>query len=276
MRNQIIIILIGFSVLLVGCALSAPQVVPDEAVITIVEPVEGTQYQVGDLVKVRARVSSSVGAQEIDLFINASIVRRDHLDVPLRQGNVLQPWQPTEPGDYLIQVSMTAVTGNSVQSNAVLILVAGEEQPPPTAIQPTTQVPEVVMTITPTITPTPTETHTLTPIPSITPSLTYPPTNTFIPTVESLTAPEPIAPSGQYSCRSTVFLEWNSVFSVNGISYYEWVVEKPGESESGTTSDVQVEFFIPGCSATYRWQVRAVDGLGNIGPFSPWIDFTIE
>lgn len=275
-RHLILVFIILMLLLLAGCTLAPSQVIVDEAVITIVEPVGGAQFQVGDLVKVRALVGSSAGAREIDLFINSGIVRRDQLDVPLHQGSMLQPWQPSEPGEYLIQVSMTTVAGNTVESNAVLILVAGEELPPTTAVQPTTQVPVVVDTITPTITLPPTETQTLTPIPSITPSLTYPPTNTFIPTVEPLTAPEPIAPSGIYSCRSTVFLEWNSVYSVNGISYYEWVVEKPGGTESGTTTDVQVEFFIPGCSATYRWQVRAVDGLGNMGPFSSWIDFSIE
>lgn len=264
------------AILLAGCTLSPSPTVVHDAVITIVEPVEGTRFQVGDIVKVRSLVSSSAGAQEIDMFINGSIVRRDALETPLHQGNMLQPWQAAEPGEYLIQLSLTTATGESVQSNAVLISVQGEELPPPTEIRPTTQIPEVAATITPIPTLPPTEAFTLTPIPTITPSLTYPPTNTFVPTVEPLTAPEPVAPSGNYSCRSTVFLEWYSVYSVNGISYYEWVVEKPGGSESGTTTDVRVEFFIPGCGAAYRWQVRAVDGLGNIGPFSPWMDFTIE
>jgi len=254
--------------------LSGPQVVPDEAVITIVEPVDGAQYQVGDLVKVRSLVSSTAGAQEIDLFVNAGIVRRDALNVPLRQGNMLQPWQPTEPGEYLLQLAMTTTSGQNVQSNAVLITVQGPAAPP-TAAEPTTQVPTIVETITPTPTLPPTATYTLPP-PTITPSLTLPPKNTFTPSAEPLAAPEPIAPSGGYSCRSTVFLEWNAVYSANGISFYEWVVEKPGGKETGTTTDVKVEFFIPGCSASYRWQVRSVDGLGTIGPFSPWIDFNIE
>lgn len=272
---KLILILGNF---LVSCTLTTPQTdINVGSVITIVEPVGGAQYQVGSLVKVRALVESADGAKEVDLVINGDIVRRDQLDVPLRKGNLLQPWQPDEPGEYLIQQNMTTDAGNIVQSNAVLITVKGEEQPPtvelqpPTVeVQPTTYVPEPVVTISPTIT------ITLTPSPSITPSWTWYPTDTYTPSPEPLKTPEPIAPSGSYSCRSTIFLEWNSVYSVNGISYYEWVVEGSGATETDTTTDIQAEFFIPGCGATYRWRVRAVDNLGTVGPFSPWIDFTIE
>ncbi len=287
-RHLISVFIILILLSLGGCTLAPSKVIVDEAVITIVEPVGGTQFQVGDLIKVRALVSSSTGAKEIDLYVNAGIVRRDQLDVPLRQGSMLQPWQPSEPGEYLIQMSMTTTSGATFQSNAILITVFGEATPPTTEIQPptvtvqpptvtfqpTTYVPEPVITVTPTKTltiflPPPSITSTLTWLATITATPTFP-------TPDSPAAPEPIAPSGKYSCRSTIFLEWNSVYSVNGISYYEWVVEKPGGIESGTTSDVHVEYFIPGCGQTYRWHVRAVDGLGNIGPFSPWIDFSID
>ena len=267
--------------ILTGCTLTTQQnSITDEAVIIIVEPVDGTQFQVGDLVKVRALVSSSVGVQDIDLFVNGDIVRRDQLDVPLRQGNMLQPWQPPEPGESLLQLTMTTVGGNIVQSNAVLITVVGETtpptievQPPTIEVQPTTPIPEPVITVTPTIT------FTVPPPPSITPSPTWPPTYTFtptLPTLDPLSAPVPIAPSGSYSCRSTIFLEWSAVYSVNGISYYEWMVEGPSGLESGTTTDIMVEFFIPSCSSSYQWQVRAVDNLGNIGPYTEMIPFTIE
>jgi hypothetical protein len=279
MKNKkLLSVFVGCGMLLLaGCTLASPQIPIDEGdVITIVEPVEGTQFQVGDLVKVRALVSSSLGAQDIDLFINGDIVRRDQLDVLLRQGNLLQPWQPPEPGEYLLQLTMTTSAGNIVQSNAVLISVKGEELPPTAEIESTTQISEPVATITASLTMLPTETLTVTPFPTITPSLTFPPTNTFVPTEEPLTAPEPIAPGGTYSCRSTIFLEWNAVYSANGISYYEWIVEAPGGLESGTTTEYRVEYFIPSCSASYQWKVRAVDNLGNIGPYTEMIPFTIE
>jgi hypothetical protein len=187
---------------------------------------------------------------------------------------MLQPWEPIEPGEYLIQVYMTTAAGMVVQSNAVLINVLGEAPPttaPPTVeVVPTTHVPEPVVTISPTIT------LTVPPPPSITPSQTWPPTETFTPSPEPLSTPEPIAPSGNYSCRSTIFLEWNSVYHPNGIAYYEWVVEGPGVTESGTTTDVQEEYFLPSCSAAYRWRVRAVDNIGTIGPYTEWIDFTLD
>ena len=275
-------------VILAGCTLTTPQgIVDDKAVITIVEPVEGAQFQVGELVRVRALVSSASGAQDVDLYINGNIVRRDQLNVPLRQGNILQPWQPADPGDYLVQLTMTTAGGAAVQSNAILITVIGGATPPTTEVQPptvtvqpptvtfqpTTFVPEPVITVTPTLTLTRIQPS------SITPSLTWYPTNTYtptLPTLDPLTTPEPIAPSGTYSCRSPIFLEWHTVYSPNGISYYEWVVEGPNGQESGTTTEYKVEYFIPGCSASYQWKVRAVDTLGNIGPYTDLIPFTIE
>ena len=101
---------------LAGCTLTPISEPVDEAAIIIVEPVDGGQFRVGDLVRVRALVSSASGAQNVDLYINGNIVRRDQLNVPLRQGNLLQPWQLTDPGEFLFQLQMTTTSGAIFQS----------------------------------------------------------------------------------------------------------------------------------------------------------------
>ena len=280
--RKIFYIFVGLGVMLMaGCTLTTPQIDIDEgAVITIVEPVDAAQFQLGAIVKVRALVGSATGAKEIDLFINGDILCRDQLNIPLRKGSMLQPWQPVEAGDYLIQVQMTITDGKLVQSNAVLISVVGDEQQPVVDTQVTDQVSQPEDTIAPTFTPT--ETLTLTPIPTQTPvptlipTLTLAPTQTYTPSPEPLAAPVVIAPSGSLSCRSTVFLEWNPVYHPNGVAYYEWNVQGPGGVENGTTTETQVEYFLPSCAALYSWQVRAVDHLGTLGPYSNWLDFSIE
>ncbi len=260
----------GFS--LASCELSgSPQMPVEVASVQIIVPVDQTYFSVGDMVQVKSLVSSSSGVSIVRLIVNGVETRLDQLSQPLKSGIMTQGWQPTEPGTFVLQTSIEGSGVGSISSQVVMVIVEGEtppEQPP----EPTTAVPDIDDTITPTLTPTETLTPTLTP----TLTLTWTPTLTYTPTTEPLGVPEPIAPSGSYSCRSTIFLEWNSVYSPNGIAYYEWVVESPGGVENGTTTDIQAEFFLPSCAAPYRWQVRAADNLGRIGQFSEWIDFSIE
>lgn len=110
---------------------------------------------------------------------------------------------------------------------------------------------------------------------SAVPVIAPPPTPTPTPYVTSLSKPVTILPSGELSCRSTVFLEWNPVVHPNGIDHYEWQVTGPGGSQNGSTKGTKVEFFV-GCSSSYTWQVRAVDGNGNAGPYSDALGFQIK
>ncbi len=353
-----ILLLICFSLaaFISACELTPQQSAEvSDAGLKLVEPEDGSQVQVGDMVRVRAIVSAPVGGVSFDLLVNGIVYRNDRLSQPLRNGTMLQPWLPTEQGVYTLQVQMTDSTGSGLTSQVVIVNVAGESLEE-VQLDPTTAVPPPVDTITPsptsTVTPTITLTNSQTPtltvgppmvtanqyancrygpgevydvisylqqsqtslivgrneayswwviqrvdgisgncwiwdgtvtvsgdtskVPVIAAPPTPTPTPTLTPSPMPLAAPEPIAPSGSYSCRSTIFLEWNSVYSPNGIAYYEWIVEGPSAVESGTTADVQVEFFLPSCASSYRWQVRAVENLGTIGPYSPWIDFAIE
>lgn len=107
------------------------------------------------------------------------------------------------------------------------------------------------------------------------PVIAPPPTPTFTPEAAPLSAPAPIAPSGELTCRSSVFLEWSAVSHPNGIDHYEWQVTGPGGTQSSDTGDTKVEFFVS-CSSSYSWQVRAVDGKGNAGPYSNALSFQIK
>ncbi|MBC8507493.1 MAG: hypothetical protein ISR58_17585 [Anaerolineales bacterium] len=268
-----IVMLLGFW--LVGCILPESQPVQVEsAVVQIIVPGDQTHFSVGDLVQIKSRVTSTEGISVVRLMVNGIETRRDQLSQPLKSGIMTQGWQPTEPGTFALQTSIEGSGGGSVSSQVLMVIVDGESSPEQPS-EPTTAVPEMEDTITLTITLTPTET--LTPTLTPTQTLTWTPTLTYTPpTTEPLAAPDPIAPSGSYSCRSTIFLEWNPVYSANGIAYYEWVVEGSSTTEIGTTTDTQVEFFLPTCASSYRWQVRVVDNLGTIGPYSEWMDFSIE
>ncbi len=105
------------------------------------------------------------------------------------------------------------------------------------------------------------------------PIMTAPPTPTFTPM--PVPGPSQVGPSGQLTCRSTVFLEWSPVNHPNGISRYEWRVTGPGGIQSGSETNTQVEFFVS-CGASYNWQVRAIDGNGNAGPYSTEMNFQIQ
>lgn len=105
------------------------------------------------------------------------------------------------------------------------------------------------------------------------PVVAAPPTPTFTPV--PVAAPALVGPSGELTCRSSVFLEWNPVSPPNGISRYEWQVSGPGGTQSGSDTRTRVEFFVS-CGASYTWQVRAVDGGGVAGPYSSSMSFQIK
>ncbi|MDK1029336.1 MAG: hypothetical protein QGD96_08410, partial [Anaerolineae bacterium] len=96
-----------------------------------------------------------------------------------------------------------------------------------------------------------------------------------------LTAPNPASPSGTLNCGGVggvtggVTLNWSAVSNPNGIDHYEWALEGAG-TESGSTGNTQASTSGLSCAgANYQWRVRAVDGKGNIGPWSGYLLFDV-
>jgi hypothetical protein len=88
-------------------------------------------------------------------------------------------------------------------------------------------------------------------------------------------APRPIAPIGTQPCRESLTLRWDAVQDDNGIASYEWMLQTADNTTgpfkdlySGSTQNTSVEMLELVCGTWYTWQVRAVDGAGNAGPFS--------
>lgn len=108
------------------------------------------------------------------------------------------------------------------------------------------------------------------------PEIAPPPTPTPLPSpTPMVAAPLPLAPGGTLTCRSSVVLEWSPVTHPNGIDHYEWLVNGPAGSQTGQTTDLRVEIIVA-CKSDYTWQVRAVDGQGNAGPYSELKAFNIR
>ncbi len=103
-----------------------------------------------------------------------------------------------------------------------------------------------------------------------------PPTPDPTPAVVDITAPIPVSPSGSLTCRSTVNLKWNIVITYAGVDYYEWKVRGPNGIKTGRTSENQTEFMVGCGKMKYSWSVRAVDALGNVGPYSQELGFVIK
>jgi type II secretory pathway pseudopilin PulG len=84
-----------------------------------------------------------------------------------------------------------------------------------------------------------------------------------------------------FNCGESVILTWEAVQDPSGISYYEWIVEMYDNSSynfsffsSGQTDDTKVGVDLK-CYLNFLWYVRAVDGRGNIGPYSELGYFTV-
>ncbi len=123
-------------------------------------------------------------------------------------------------------------------------------------------------TDTPTYTPVP-PTDTPTPVPDT----DAPPTPTLLKPLNGSTL----------ACAADSILRWDAVSDPSGISEYQVQVERhPGDNNwqtvagspfslSGTNQTIPVE-----CAYTYRWRVRAIDGVGNVGSWSGWFTFTVN
>ena len=98
-------------------------------------------------------------------------------------------------------------------------------------------------------------------------------------------APVQVVPADGLSidCKAGQTLAWQPVSDPSGISQYQVQVQRhsgggvwqevSGSAFTGIT-DKQYSLTVE-CGWTYRWQVRAVDGEGNVGPWSGWWTFVI-
>lgn len=101
---------------------------------------------------------------------------------------------------------------------------------------------------------------------------------TFFVAAADTTPPPPpdiIAPlEVVFDCTTSIRLEWAAVDDASGIAHYEWVVERNDDiddEEDDVVTDITLETFVDApvtCGQSYRWRVRAVDGLGNASDFS--------
>jgi hypothetical protein len=161
-------------------------------------------------------------------------------------------------------------------------------------------------TDTPILIPTPTFTFIVIPsyTPSVTPSVTPSliPTSTWtitsIPTTVTVVVPpdttKPPAPSNlkpkndvEIVChKSQVFLTWDAVADPSNIAGY--YIELLGSSDdgktwgsfwlytvSGTETQVDIAKDVDRCTQYkyFKWNIRAKDGAGNLGSWSPWVFF---
>ena len=176
---------------------------------------------------------------------------------------------PKESMTYELAVD----AGDSVKRHTIVISVAPIAAPEPTR------------TFTPTPTRTPTSLQILTPF-IIMPTPTFTPTFTRTPTPDTQGPPAPtaVSPSGGtlVSCSGTHPLTWSSVSDPAGILRYEWVLERSTSGASGpysslvsgNTTSLSATPAMP-CGWWYRWRVRAVDRLGNLGAYSAYAYFSI-
>jgi hypothetical protein len=132
---------------LMGCNLPAGS--GAGASVSLIEPANGAQYQVGDLVTIRSHIHATDGAAEVTVLVNGQPVRIDKPELSLQNGTMLQPWLPSEPGTYTIQTRMTTASGASLESDSVTIQVGAADIDPASPTPTSTAEP-------PTATPSPT------------------------------------------------------------------------------------------------------------------------
>lgn len=106
------------------------------------------------------------------------------------------------------------------------------------------------------------------------PIVEAPPTPT--PSPVPLSAPQPNSPSGTLGCTSSVQLTWQSVSHPNGIASYEWEINGPNGTQTGTTTGTSQEIIVACGGSTYTWSVRTVDNFGNTSVYSTPLTFTVQ
>jgi len=105
---------------------------------------------------VRSHASSTSGTATVALHVNGAEIRTDNVTDPTSSlVEISQVWEPTEPGDYALQVISTDHDGNPGHSNFVYIHIGDVEEAPPTM---TATSPPEIPPSDETSTPTPTST----------------------------------------------------------------------------------------------------------------------
>jgi hypothetical protein len=181
-------------VLLVAVALSAcAESGPAHTQVWIDVPLDGVEVEAGT-VPVQSHAASRDGIARVELWVNGVLYRSDENPTPGEPViYVIQPWVPTAPGDYSLQVRAYSTAELASPADQVTVHVSGEA----------TEVTE-----TPTaefITPTPTGTSTPatdTPTPTDTP---VPPTGTQVPPTDTPVPPTdtPIPPTATFTPTPT-------------------------------------------------------------------------
>ncbi|MBA4384089.1 MAG: hypothetical protein C0410_05080 [Anaerolinea sp.] len=98
-------------------------------------------------------------------------------------------------------------------------------------------------------------------------------------------APTLVVPANGLSmgCKAAQSLTWLPIDDPSGISEYQVNVQKSGDNSDWTSlagasftglQDKTVSLSVE-CGYYYRWQVRAIDGKGNVGAWSDWFYFAI-
>jgi hypothetical protein len=112
--------------LLAGCAPAPVEPAADGvAVAAIVYPLDGAEFNVGDLVDVESLVEYSTGISNATLLVNQEPYRQDFLSDLLTAGSIYQPWIPTQPGTYELAVVISDGSMDA-SSNSVTVLVGPE------------------------------------------------------------------------------------------------------------------------------------------------------
>lgn len=128
MSKNVGLLLLALSVigLLSGCASMSPE--PAEAaaaVAAIVYPLDGAEFNVGDLVDVESLVEHPSGINQATLLVNQQPYRQDMLATLLTAGSLYQPWVPVSPGTYELVVIISDGSG-AIFSNSVTVVVGPE------------------------------------------------------------------------------------------------------------------------------------------------------
>lgn len=112
-------------------------------------------------------------------------------------------------------------------------------------------------------------------------------TPTFTPVPDTTPPPIPnqLKPinGSDLGCISDLMMRWDAVVDPSGISEYQievqrhpgnnqWIIS-PGSPFTGIGDTERI--FSTECGWEYRWRIRAIDGVGNVGNWSGWFSFII-
>lgn len=99
--------------------------------------------------------------------------------------------------------------------------------------------------------------------------LPSPPTPTVVP------VPQPLSPTGNISCVTSVALHWAPLSDEFNVSGYQWRLVEGANKVTGETSSDHVNVIV-GCGKTYTWQVRMIGTDGSTGEYSPELTFKVK